>query len=239
LKLIKTSFFLIVLIYSNAVKVEEFSESLLVEVDINKNFYGHEYLLEEPSTIVVYSLLSGTNFGTNPNFKIFSSKKFRFDLSSLDALITIPIEFLFTRKDENKYLYDTKTDLSLFGISEAIHIPLELTLSKSKSKVLIKIDIPKSVLQFIPDDTKEKISRKVAFLLSEKNQASFFKYYLAAKDSNRVVFDMLNYQFNEHALGNKPNSIGKLLTALFLFAIIYLPFIIIILKESKRCQMKK
>jgi len=239
LKYIKGLFFVIILIYSTTVRVEEFSEPLIVEVDINKSFYGQEYLLEEPSSIIVYSLLTGTNFGSNPNFKIISAKKFQLDLSSLNALVTIPIEFVYLKKNDNKYFYITKADLSLFGLSEPIDIPLEIILLGTDNKALVKIHIPKYVMQFIPDDTKEKISRKVAFLLSENNQASFFKYYLAFKGSDNVIFDLLNYRFNTNLLDNKSNSISKLLTALFLFIIIYLPFIIIIFKESKKCQTKK
>lgn len=210
---------------------------LSIDLEIIDTISKNSKILEKPSKLLIYAILSGVQTGNIKNINIIDSKNFELELVALNRMIKIPVKISFIRSEENKFFYISKANLTVFGISGDYQTPITFRLN-AKDKSTLDLYLSRKLITLLPDNTLDKIENKINFLFSIDNQKKL-SAYLLNQGSENILFELFNYKIQNNNDNFDHNFLTKLLNLVFFIFILYLPIILIIFRNKIHWLQKK
>ena len=214
------------------------SFKLSYDLEIVDEILNESTILEKPSKLLIYSILSEGQIGNISNLEIIDDKRFKVDIVALNRLMRIPVTISFEKSEGNKFFYIIDTNLSVLGVSGNYQVSSVFTLHYNKKSIL-DVYLPNELVSLLPDDTLEKIERKINYILSVNNQKKLSAYMLN-QNSDQVLFDLINYKNKQNNEANvEHNLLTKFFHLIFFIFILYLPILFFIFRKKIPWQLKK
>lgn len=209
-----------------------------IDLEIIDTISKNSKILENPSKLLIYAILSGGQIGHITNINIIDSKNFELELIALNRMINIPVKISFLRSEENKFFYVSKANLTVLGISGDYQVPITFRVN-TKKKSTLDLYLSRELFSLLPDHTLDKIENKVNFILSIDNQEKIAAYSVNP-DSDHILFEIFNYKMNNnYEVKVNHNFLTKFLNLFFFIFILYIPILLIIFRNKIPWIQKK
>lgn len=170
--------------------VNVYADSLSLNVDVNKEFNNFNFLLENPSSVVlIYRNINIDNL-EKMNPTIIDLKSFSLDLNGpLNKIVKIPIRVTYLNRKDTIYYYDIFLDSPLFNSNLNLSIDIK---NIDENKLILNIDTINDRL--ISNDLKNKIQTKINSLFSIDIQNKILVYLKKDNTINleKIIVDSIN-----------------------------------------------